>query len=114
MPDLIYEVHEYIPGRFVWHIHEANEDGTEGELVDWWNKGYEVQDLPTGTYEKDGTPILEPTGVVVRGGQVLRMDEAMERTELAAHQICIGKGARCQTVFTGGHPDPIIANLIGG
>lgn len=103
----LYEVHEYTAGRYAWHVW----DEETGAVVAAFNDGQRV--VEEGEELAGGAIAAEAT-LTING---VPFASALPRTELAAYQAAIaaaGPGARCNTVFTGGHPDPAIRALIEG
>lgn len=102
----LYEVYEYIPGRFAWHAW----DEETGDPVARFNDGQRV--VAEGEPLANGQIALEDT-MTIDG---VPFTSAMPRTELAAYQAAkeAVPDARCSSVFTGGHPDPAIRAIIEG
>lgn len=91
-----YEVHEYMPGEFVWHLYDADAQPVAG-----WNWGQFGAAAPgTGEstlYGWDGRKIREHTF----------------RTEYEAHQFVRDTfGLPCRTRFGEKHPDPRVQAFI--
>ena len=107
--DLKYEVHEYMPGSFVWHVFVIDGQGYQHPVAAW-NDGYGV--VKAGDALADGTIVSEDTAVV----NGMPVAQARFRTELAAYEYVRDNypDATCLTSFSGGHPDPAIRAIIEG
>lgn len=83
-----YEVHEYMPGQFVWHLYDR-----DGGMVLAWSTGQYVGQADDGEatlYGWDGRKIGAHTF----------------RTEYDAHVFVRSTfGLPCRTQFTSAHPD---------